>query len=69
MDDATNNDTALVAIAARIPSLEVKESPLRCFGYIVNLVVKAMLYGDLSLQSQLDNCGEHRVVNNQSNPI
>jgi hypothetical protein len=60
-DNATNNDTALAALAASIPSLEVKDSRLRCFGHIVNLVVKAMLYGDTQLQSQLDDCGDHEA--------
>jgi hypothetical protein len=60
-DNTTNNDTALAALAASIPSLEVKDSRLRCFGYIVNLVVKAILYGDTQLQSQLDDCSDHEA--------
>ena len=46
MDNATNNDSALKALAKSIPSLDVRESRLRCFGHIVNLVVKAILYGE-----------------------
>ena len=45
MDNATNNDTALSALAARIPGINMKELRLRCFGHVVNLVVKALLYG------------------------
>jgi hypothetical protein len=46
IDNTTNNDIALNAIAASIPSISTKDLRLRCFGYIVNLIVKAMLYGD-----------------------
>jgi hypothetical protein len=61
MDNATNNDTALKVIAASIPSISTKDSRLRCFGHIVNLVVKAMLYGDSSLQKDLADCGDHEA--------
>jgi hypothetical protein len=55
MDNATSNDTAMNALAARIPGINPKESRLRCFGHIVNLVVKALLYGSKSsmLQQEL----------------
>jgi hypothetical protein len=54
MDNATNNDTALEALAVDIPGLNVRQQRLRCFGYIINLVVKALLYGGgKSLQEQL----------------
>jgi hypothetical protein len=55
MDNATSNDTAMSALAARIPGIDVKESRLRCFGHVVNLVVKALLYGSKSstLQQEL----------------
>jgi hypothetical protein len=49
MDNAINNDMALNAITASIPSISTKDLRLRCFGHIVNLMVKAMLYGDSSL--------------------
>lgn len=60
MDNATNNDKALQALTTSIPSLNVKESRLRCFGHIINLVVKALLYGSgsSSLQKQLDDAGD-----------
>jgi len=46
MDNAINNDSALKALISSIPSIDVRESRLRYFGYIVNLVVKVILYGD-----------------------
>jgi hypothetical protein len=61
MDNATNNDSALKALAKSIPSLDVRESRLRCFGHIVNLVVKAILYGDSQLQKELDDCGDREA--------
>jgi hypothetical protein len=60
-DNASNNDTALKALAASIPGMNVKESRLRCFGHIVNLVVKAMLYSDNKLQAKLADCGDHEA--------
>jgi hypothetical protein len=45
MDNATSINTAMRALTARIPGIDVKESRLRCFGYVVNLIVKALLYG------------------------
>jgi hypothetical protein len=55
MDNATSNDTAMIALAARIPGIDVKESRLRFFGHVVNLVIKALLYGSKSgtLQQEL----------------
>jgi hypothetical protein len=55
MDNTTSNDTAISALAARILGIDVKESRLRCFGYVVNLVVKALLYGSKlsTLQQEL----------------
>jgi hypothetical protein len=61
MDNATNNDSALKALAKSIPSLDVRESRLRYFGHIVNLVVKAILYGDSQLQKELDDCGDREA--------
>ena len=55
MDNATSNDTAISALAVRIPRINAKELRLRCFGHVVNLVVKALLYGSKSstLQQEL----------------
>jgi hypothetical protein len=62
MDNASNNDTAMTALAARLPSAGIsQESRLRCFGHIVNLVVKAMLCGNASLQKELDDCSDHEA--------
>lgn len=61
MDDATSNDTAPEALEAALPaSIDVKQSRLRRFGHIVNLVVKALLFesGSASLQKQLDDAGD-----------
>jgi hypothetical protein len=61
MDNATNNDSALKALTSSIPSIDVRESRLRCFGHIVNLIVKAILYGDSQLQKELDDCGDREA--------
>jgi len=49
-DNATNNDTALKALDRRVREgggfgIEYHESRLRCFGHIMNLVVKRLLFG------------------------
>jgi hypothetical protein len=57
MDNATNNDTALGALAIDIPGLDVRQQRLRCLGHIINLVVSSLLFGtgagSKSLQKQL----------------
>jgi hypothetical protein len=45
MDNAENNDTCLRSLAARY-SIDTDEQRLRCFGHVVNLVVKALLFGE-----------------------
>ena len=45
MDNATNNDIALDALVLTIPRVDRKQSRLRCFGHIINLIVKALLFG------------------------
>jgi len=50
MDNASNNDTALAEIQ-RLSQIEgikfdANEGRVRCFGHIINLVVKAFLWGD-----------------------
>jgi hypothetical protein len=52
MDNTTNNDTALDALALTIPRVDRKQSRLRCFGHIINLVVKALLFGTDSASLQ-----------------
>lgn len=60
MDNATNNDTALDELASNIPGVDCKQSRLRCFGHIINIVVKALLFGtgSASLQQQLGEAGD-----------
>ena len=49
LDNASNNDTALVQIEAYLAERGIKFNPqarrLRCFGHVINLVVKAFLWG------------------------
>jgi hypothetical protein len=52
LDNATNNDTAVEALQdalisklGTVPTISAEERRLRCFGHILNLVVKAMLFG------------------------
>jgi hypothetical protein len=48
-DNASNNDTALAVLAANITgAFDTKQLRLRCFGHIINLVVKALLFGNAS---------------------
>jgi len=44
MDNATDNDTMLKELATRF-DINVGYSRLRCLGYIINLVIKALLFG------------------------
>jgi hypothetical protein len=53
MDNASNNDTALNELAKRMP-INKARTRLRCFGHIVNLVVKALLFGKGSSRFQSD---------------
>jgi len=50
VDSASNNDTALVALAEQLravgfPSFDPVSARLRCFGHVLNLAVKAILWG------------------------
>jgi len=49
LDNASNNDTALVQIAAYLAQRKIKFNPLErwlgCFGHVINLVVRAFLWG------------------------
>lgn len=49
LDNAQNNDSALTCLAKHLQeigvSFDVKEHRLRCIGHVINLVVKAFLYG------------------------
>ncbi len=48
MDNATNNDTMVTALSKELYGVAniSKESRLRCAGHIINLISKAVLYGD-----------------------
>ena len=50
LDNASNNDTALEEISLRLSYLNISFNPvkhrLRCFGHVINLVVKAFLWGN-----------------------
>jgi len=43
MDNATDNDTMLKELATRF-NINVSYLRLRCLGYIINLVIKALLF-------------------------
>jgi len=45
MDNAGDNDTLLEAITDIIPGINPNWSRLRCIGHIINLIVKALLFG------------------------
>jgi hypothetical protein len=65
LDNATNNDTCITALARtyKWDKSEVHRRRLRCFGHIINLVAQAFLFGAESevfaytldqLQKQID---------------
>ncbi|TKA73877.1 hypothetical protein B0A49_11860, partial [Cryomyces minteri] len=45
LDNASNNDTCLEALAETLPHLSPSEHQMRCLGHIFNLVVKSILLG------------------------
>lgn len=46
LDNASNNKTAIEAIAAQLPTVDPQEQQLRCLGHVLNLVVRAILFGN-----------------------
>jgi hypothetical protein len=44
-DNATNNDTTVAALCEWY-SIDITEQRLRCLGYVINLVVQSLLYGE-----------------------
>ena len=50
LDNASNNDTAMRCIQSYLQNSRISFDPLarrlRCFGHVINLVVKAFLWGD-----------------------
>ena len=59
LDNATNNDTA-VEILGQEFSLDPAQCRLRCWGHTVNLVVKALLFGEglTAFQKELSDAGD-----------
>jgi hypothetical protein len=46
-DNATSNDSGLIASLNLHPNVDIEpHQRLRCAGHIINLVVKAIIYGD-----------------------
>lgn len=49
LDNATNNDSALIEISTLLSNIGIAFDPikhrLRCFGHVINLVVKSFLWG------------------------
>lgn len=67
MDNASNNDTTLEALSSALPSLNLSMTDmvlmrLRYFGHIVNLVVKALLFGTntSAFEDDLQHANEHQ---------
>ncbi|RKK93257.1 hypothetical protein BFJ68_g15625 [Fusarium oxysporum] len=56
MDNAANNDTCIQELAEQYPTIK-HESRLRCVGHMLNIIVKALLFGQgvSKLEEQL--CG------------
>jgi hypothetical protein len=56
MDNASNNDTCIQELIKKYPTIS-SQARLRCFGHILNLIVKALLFGTgvSKLEQQL--CG------------
>jgi len=65
LDNATNNDTALEHIAKHLQDVGIAFNPvqrrLRCFGYVINLVVKAFLWGTNSAAFEAEINSHHKI--------
>jgi hypothetical protein len=48
IDNTSNNDIALDALTISIPLVDRKQLRLRYFGYIINLVVRVLLFSNNS---------------------
>jgi len=72
MDNAKDNDTALKELANRF-SINVDYARLRCLGHIINLVVKALLFGEgvSKLERQLAGASDDEAFEiwNRKGPI
>ena len=73
MDNAGDNDTLIEAVAERIPGINPKWSHLRCAGHIINLIVKALLFGKgvSKLQRQIAGASDDEAFKiwNKNGPI
>jgi hypothetical protein len=56
MDNAGNNDTCIEELAKQYPTI-TQQSRLRCIGHILNLVVKALLFGKGVSKLEKELCG------------
>ena len=56
MDNASNNDTCIEELAKQYPTI-TKQSRLRCIGHILNLIVKALLFGEGVSKLEKELCG------------
>ena len=57
LDNAKNNDTCVKELAKLYPGVDEKRSRLRCAGHIINLVVKAILFGKGVTALEKELCG------------
>ena len=68
-DNATNNDSALIELSKSLALRNIPFKPeimlVRCFGHILNLVVKAFLWGSdwEAFEKQVDQAEEYTVEN------
>lgn len=56
MDNASNNDTCIEELAKQYPTI-TQQSRLRCIGHILNLIVKALLFGEGVSKLEKELCG------------
>jgi hypothetical protein len=56
MDNAGNNDTCIGELAKQYPTI-TQQSRLRCVGHILNLIVKALLFGTGVSKLEKELCG------------
>jgi hypothetical protein len=56
MDNASNNDTCIGELAKQYPTI-TQQSRLRCVGHILNLIVKALLFGTGVSKLEKELCG------------
>lgn len=56
IDNANNNDTCIKELAKQYPTV-TQQSRLRCVGHILNLIVKALLFGQGVSKLEKELCG------------